>query len=141
MNSEDSHLSAAQREVLRQKDEVLTSGGYAVIPHVIYRDVLPKLLEKYNVQTARDCVFLYGYFQAYVNGTSGNTEYMWAFPSVDKIVQDTGIKRNRVKPLCDALEAEGLLVTQRIPWYGHTKKMFMPMYLHGEYCPSTFKDT
>ncbi|MDH5159835.1 hypothetical protein [Heyndrickxia oleronia] len=115
-------------EALRQKESVLAAGGYAVVPHDIYRVVLPELTAKYDGRTARDCVLLYGYFQAHVNGESGGEAYMWAFPTVDKIVEDTGIKRNRVKPLTDILESEGLLVTRRIPWYGHTKKMFMPLY-------------
>ncbi|NYV67576.1 hypothetical protein HYI36_20060 [Bacillus sp. Gen3] len=115
-------------EALRQKESVLAAGGYAVVPHDIYRVVLPELTAKYDGRTARDCVLLYGYLQAHVNGESGGEAYMWAFPTVDKIVEDTGIKRNRVKPLTDILESEGLLVTRRIPWYGHTKKMFMPLY-------------
>jgi len=111
-----------------QKQRVLDAGGYSVIPHDIYRKVLPELRDNYDGQTARDCVLLYGYLHAYVNGQSGGDAYMWAYPTVDQIVEDTGIHRNRVSKLSDILVAEGLIKTERIPWYGHTKKMYLPLF-------------
>lgn len=121
-------LTPEQTEALRQKEYVLNSVAYAVIPHDIYRKVLPELNAKYDGRTARDCVILYGYIHAYVNGTSGNEAYLWAYPTVDKIVEDTGIKRNRVNPLITIMESEGLVITRKIPWYGHSKKLYMPLY-------------
>ncbi|MBT2682646.1 hypothetical protein [Bacillus sp. ISL-37] len=129
MGEEQSKLVS---EVLRQKDYVLNKNngiGYAPIPHNIYRKLLPQLKAKYDGQTARDCLFLYGYFQANVNGQSEGSAYMWAFPNVVQIAEDTGIHKDRIKGLVDILESEGLLVSRRIPWYGHTKKMYMPFYM------------
>jgi hypothetical protein len=115
------------------KAKFLESGtGYAVTPHWIYRDLLPELKDKYDGQTARDCVILYGYMHAYVNGQSGGDAYMWAFPTLDQIVSETGIHRNRVKKLSDILEHEGVMVTKKIPWYGHTKKLYKPLYDRGK---------
>lgn len=125
------NLTQEQREAVRQKDYVLSKGnkvGYAPIPHTLYQRVLPELVAKYDGQTARDCVFLYTYIHAYVHGTSGKNEYMWAFPTVKKIREDTGIHGDRIKGLFDILESEGLILTRKIPWYGHTKKMYMPLY-------------
>jgi hypothetical protein len=115
-------------EALRQKEHVLSVGSYAIIPHDIYRKLLPDLKAKYDGQTARDCVVLYGYMHAYTNGQSEGNAYMWAFPTVDQIVEDTGIHRNRIKGLTDILVHEGVMMTKKIPWYGHTKKMYMPLY-------------
>lgn len=116
-------------EALRQKTALLNGGnGYAPIPHNIYRDLLPELKAKYDGQTARDCVILYGYMQAYANGQSEGTAYMWAFPNVVQIAQDTGIHKDRIKGLIDILVSEGVMVTRKIPWYGHTKKMYLPLY-------------
>jgi hypothetical protein len=115
-------------EALRQKDHVLSAGSYAIIPHDIYRKLLPDLKAKYDGQTARDCVVLYGYMHAYTNGQSEGSAYMWAFPTVDQIIEDTGIHRNRIKGLTDILVHEGIMMTKKIPWYGHTKKMYMPLY-------------
>lgn len=115
-------------EALRQKDRLLAEGKYAVIPHDIYRRLLPELKAKYDGQTARDCVVLYGYMHAYTNGQSEGSAYMWAFPTLEQIVEDTGIHRNRVKKLADILAHEGVMKTKKIPWYGHTKKMYLPLY-------------
>ncbi|MFJ7855285.1 hypothetical protein ACIQX3_21340 [Peribacillus frigoritolerans] len=117
---------------LRQKKFILSKEnriGYAPIPHDIYRKLLPELKEKYNGQTARDCVLLYGYMQAFVNGESEKDVYMWAYPTVTQIVEDTGIHKDRVKKLIDILISEGVMKVRRIPWYGHTKKMYLPLYL------------
>lgn len=116
-------------KALQQKAALLNGGrGYAPIPHDMYRALLPELKEKYDGQTARDCVLLYGYMHAFANGQSANAAYMWAFPNVTQIVADTGIHKDRVKKLVDILVSEGVMVTQRIPWYGHTKKMYLPLY-------------
>lgn len=123
-----SKLSELQREALRQKDEVLDNGGYAPIPHELYREILPELVTKYDGQTARDCLTLYMYMHAYVNGETGKQAYMWAFPTVKQIREHTGIHGDRIKGLFDILVAEGLMVTRMIPWNGNSKKMYMPLY-------------
>jgi hypothetical protein len=117
-----------QRKYLRQKDEVLR-GRYTPIPHDIYRELMPALKDKYDGQTARDCLVLYMYVHAYTNGQSEGTAYLWAFPSVKQIRRDTGIHGDRIKGLFDILVAEGVMVVKYIPWYGHSKKMYMPLFM------------
>lgn len=128
MSERESQYTPEQRESMRQKSDLLAAGGYAIIPHDIYRVILPELNAKYDGRLARDCIVLYGYLHAYTSGETGKAAYLWAYPTVDQIVEDTGIKRNRVKPLADVLEAEGLLLARKIPWNGHTRKLYMPMY-------------
>ena len=126
-----SDLSPEQQKVLRQKERVLSKEngvGYTPIPHWIYRELLPGLNDKYDGPTARDCLTLYMYLHAHVNGQSGNATYMWAFPTVAQIIKDTGIHRNRLKKLCDILVAEGVITTKKVPWHGHMKKMYMPLF-------------
>jgi hypothetical protein len=112
---------------LQQKKRVLDD-GYTPTPHYIYRDLLPELVAKYDGMTARDCIVLLGYFHAYVNGESNKDTYMWAYPNVSQIAANTGIDGNRVAPLVNVLETEGLLITKKITWNGHQKKMYMPLY-------------
>lgn len=121
-------LTELQREALRQKEEVLASGSYTPIPHAMYREILPELAAKYDGQTARDCLTLYMYIHAYVNGETGKQAYMWAFPTVKQIREHTGIHGDRIKGLFDILVAEGLMITRLIPRHGNTKKMYMPLY-------------
>ncbi|MDQ0174391.1 helix-turn-helix domain-containing protein [Bacillus chungangensis] len=123
-------LTKEQREVLRQKECLLSGNdvGYTPIPHDIYRKLLPELKAKYDGMTARDCVLLYGYLQAYVNGQNSSTTYMWAYPSVKQISSDTGIHKDRIKPLVDILEKEGVLISKMVSYRGHLKKMYMPLY-------------
>jgi murein endopeptidase len=125
-------MNEKQVKALRQKAYVLASDnkvGYAPIPHDLYRKTLPEMTAKYDGRTARDCIALYGYLHAHVNGESTKDTYMWAYPTIDAIEADLGIKRSRIKKLADILTAEGLLLTEKRPWYGHTKKMYMPLYL------------
>jgi hypothetical protein len=118
-----------RRKAQAQKERLLSGGkGYTPTPHWIYRDWLPELKEKYDGQTARDCVILLGYMHAYANGQSGGDVYMWAFPNVVQVAQDTGIHKDRIKGLVDILVSEGVMVTQRKKWYGHTKKMYLPLF-------------
>ncbi|PAD35966.1 hypothetical protein [Terribacillus saccharophilus] len=128
MSANESKLTGLQREAKRQKQAVLENGKYAPIPHRIYREVLPELKEKYDGQTARDCLTLYMYCHAYVNGLSDTAEYYWAYPTVKKIIEDTGLHKDRIKGLFDVLETEGLMITRKVPRNGHAKKMYMPLY-------------
>lgn len=122
------------QEALRQKQFILgpNGPGYTPIPHYIYRELLPELKAKYDGQKARDCVVLYGYLHAYVNGQSEKDAYMWAFPTVKQIRDDTGIHGDRIKGLIDILVSEGVMVTEKKPWYGHTKKMYLPLYKRND---------
>jgi hypothetical protein len=125
-------MNEKQAKAFNQKAYVLAKEngvGYTPIPHDLYRKTLPGLTEKYDGRTARDCIALFGYLHAHVNGESEKDTYMWAYPTVDAIERDLGIKRSRIKGLSDILVAEGLLVTERRKWYGHTKKLYMPLYM------------
>lgn len=120
-------LSKEQAEASRRKESVLASGLYTPIPHRLYREILPDLQRKYGARDARDAIFLYTYLHAYVNGQSDKDVYMWAFLTVDQIVEGTGIDRNRVKPLCDILENEALLRTEMKRTATGRKKFYMPL--------------
>jgi hypothetical protein len=125
-------MNEKQMKAFKQKAYVLAKEngvGYAPIPHALYRKTLPELTAKYDGRTARDCIALFGYLHAHVNGEIDKDTYMWAYPTVDAIERDLGIKRSRIKGLCDILKSEGLLITERRKWYGHTKKLYMPLYM------------
>jgi hypothetical protein len=125
-------MNDKQEKAVRQKAYVLAKEnriGYTPIPHDIYRKTLPEMTAKYDGRTARDCIALYGYFHAHVNGEIDKDTYMWAYPTVDAIERDLGIKRSRIKGLVDILANEGLLTTEKRKWYGHTKKLYMPFFM------------
>jgi len=113
-----------------QKQRLLSEGGggYVPIPHAVYRTHLRDLIAKYDGKTARDALTIYMYLHAYVNGTESNDWYMWAFPNVEQIREDTGIHGDRIAPLVRILESEGLIITKMIPWMGNAKKMYLPFY-------------
>ncbi|GIP54745.1 hypothetical protein [Paenibacillus vini] len=115
---------------IQQKETVLARGrgGYSPSLHDLFRVQLRELGSKYDKGTARDAVFLLLYLHAYVNGTEANDYYMWAFPTVAQIRNDTGIHGDRIKPLCQILETEGLLITKMIPWRGNVKKIYLPLF-------------
>ncbi len=127
-------MSESMRELakkaIEQKERALAkgNGGYAITPHYIYRELMPELKAKYDARTARDCLSLYMFLQAHVNGEASKEYYMWAFPTNEQIVESTGIHKDRVKKLADILVSEGLMLTKRVPWYGHTKKLYLPLY-------------
>lgn len=125
-----SSLGELAQLAVRQKAKVLESehGGYSPSLHSLFRVHLKELGDKYKKNDARDAIFLLLYLHAYVNGTESNDFYMWAFPTVKQIREDTGIHSDRIKPLCQILEIEGLLITRKIPWNGNTKKLFLPLF-------------
>lgn|SRR5699024_842145 len=121
-------ISKEQAEAIRRKKAVLDRGLYAPIPHSLYQRELPRLQSIYGRTDARDAIFIYTYLHAYVNGEASNEAYMWAFPNVKQLREDTGIHGDRIKPLVDILVDEGLIYTKHIPWNGSRKKMYMPLY-------------
>lgn len=125
-----SELQRLAQIAIQQKETVLKRGrgGYSPSLHDLFRVQLPELGEKYDKRTARDAIFLLLYLHAYVNGTETNDYYMWAFPTVEQIREETGIHGDRINPLCKILEAEGLLVTKMIPWRGNSKKLYLPLF-------------
>lgn len=101
-------------------------GGNGQVPHDLWRRIIPIAREygKSNV----DIMLLYTYLVANVNGEKENDRYMAAFPSVEKIAQDTGLSRNRLPKLSKILVASGLLKTV----YDYTgfkrQKLYYPQY-------------
>ncbi|MEC1023556.1 helix-turn-helix domain-containing protein [Bacillus paralicheniformis] len=100
--------------------------GNAPIPHDLWRRLIPiaREYEKGNVAIAQ----LYTYLLAYVNGRSDNDRYMSAFPSTDKIAEETGIGRNRIARLANVLEAVGLLETAYDYTLSRRNKLYYPQY-------------
>ena len=120
-------LTKEQAEAIRRKQDVLNNGLYTPIPHRLYREILPQMQAKYGKADARDALFIYGYLHAFVNGESDKDVYLWTYLSVDQIVERTGIDRSRIKPLCDILENEGLLITEVKRTATGRKKYYMPL--------------
>lgn len=117
---------------LNQKRRLQKAGGYIMIPAEIPRRLLPELVEKYGGRTARDAFTLFTYLHSYVNGSTDNALYMWAFPAFEDIVKDTGIHRNRISTLVAILKAEGLLKTSSVASGGHRKNVYLPLFYAEE---------
>lgn len=113
-------------EAARRKSACLERGHYAPIPHDLFRRLVPiaREYDKGNVHMAA----LYTYLLALVNGQPDNDRYMSAFPSVQRIADETGIGRNRVKPLCDVLEAVGLVKSAMDYTSNKRDKLYYPQY-------------
>jgi hypothetical protein len=94
-------------EAARRKSAFLDRGHYAPVPHDLFRRLIP-IAREYDKSNAHIAT-VYTYLLSMVNGQTDNDRYMSAFPSVQRIADETGIGRNRIKPLCDVLEAVGLV--------------------------------
>lgn len=116
--------SAKRKAYAMAKDNGLS--GNAPIPHDLWRRLIPiaKEYDKGNATIAQ----LYSYLLAYVNGQTENDRYMSAFTSVERIADETGIGRNRLKRLSDVLEAVGLLRTAYDYTGNKREKLYYPMY-------------
>lgn len=114
------------RESTRKKAECLDRGFYAPVPHDLFRRIVPIVREydKANVHI----VTLYTYLLSMVNGQPDNDRYMSAFPSVVRIADETGIGKNRVKRLCDVLEAVGLVKSVLDYTSNKRDKLYYPQY-------------
>ncbi|CAM2952243.1 hypothetical protein PASE110613_09175 [Paenibacillus sediminis] len=113
-------------ESTRKKTECLDRGFYAPVPHDLFRRIVPiaREYDKANVHI----VTLYTYLLSMVNGQPDNDRYMSAFPSVMRIADETGIGRNRVKRLCDVLEAVGLVKSAMDYTSNKRDKLYYPQY-------------
>lgn len=100
--------------------------GYGTIPHDLWRRIIP-IARQYDKGIV-DIALLYSYLIANVNGQPENDRYMSAFKSVESIAAETGIGRNRVRPLADALEAVGLLKTAYDYAGNKRDKLYYPQY-------------
>lgn len=112
---------------LERKKEVLDRGCFTPVPHILMREIMVELNQKYDGMTARDCVVFFMYLCSYVNGEKMSENYMWAYPTTEQIARDTGIHKDRIKKLCTILESENLVETVRIGWKGFTKKLYLPL--------------
>ncbi|MEK4630562.1 helix-turn-helix domain-containing protein [Solibacillus sp. FSL R7-0682] len=110
----------------QRKEKALDVGKNGMIPHDLWRRFIPIAME-YDRGNA-DMALLYSYLIAKVNGQPDNDRYMSAFPSVDRIAEDTRISRNRIAKLSNALEACGLLVTAYDYAANRREKLYYPQY-------------
>lgn len=117
-------------EATQRKEYAMTPGngltGNAPIPHDLWRRIIPiaREYDKANASIAQ----LYSYLLAYVNGMKDNDRYMSAFPSVDKIAEETGIGRNRIAKLSNVLIAVGLIKTAYDYATNKRDKLYFPLY-------------
>ncbi|MDF1510864.1 hypothetical protein PZE06_22275 [Robertmurraya sp. DFI.2.37] len=113
-------------EAAQRKEHALAAGKNGMIPHDLWRRLIPIAME-YDRGNA-DMALLYSYLVANVNGQPDNDRYMSAFMSVERIANETRIGRNRVAKLADALEACGLLRTA-FDYAGNKRdKLYYPQY-------------
>lgn len=115
------------QEASRRKEAALQAGYNGMIPHDLWRRLIP-IAREYGGKRVADMALLYSYLVANVNGQPENDRYMSAWVSVDKIVAETGIGKNRVAPLADALEAVGLLKTAYDYTGNKRNKLYYPQY-------------
>jgi uncharacterized protein related to proFAR isomerase len=115
-------------QALQRKQAALQAqeSGYAPLPNNIGRDFLPRIVaqDKRN----RDAIVLYVYLLAHVNGQAENPRYMSAWPTVEKIAEDTGIDKNRLTHLCRILTEAGILATDYIYSLNKREKLYYPLY-------------
>ncbi|MGF9727455.1 helix-turn-helix domain-containing protein [Bacillus licheniformis] len=113
-----------RKKYAMEKDNGLS--GNAPIPHDLWRRLVPiaREYEKGNGSMAQ----LYTYLLAHVNGHPDNDRYMSAFPSTDRIAEETGIGRNRIARLAKVLEAVGLLKSAYDYTLSRRNKLYYPQY-------------
>ncbi|HFK1514766.1 TPA: helix-turn-helix domain-containing protein [Bacillus cereus] len=117
-------------EAIQRKEYSMTPGngltGNAPIPNDLWRRIIPiaREYDKANASIAQ----LYSYLLAYVNGKKDNDRYMSAFPSVEKIAEETGIGRNRIAKLSNVLIAVGLIKTAYDYATNKRDKLYFPLY-------------
>lgn len=116
-------------EAARRKSACLDRGHYAPVPHDLFRRLVP-IAREYDKSNAHIAT-VYTYLLSMVNGQHDNDRYMSAFPSVQRIADETGIGRNRIKPLCDVLEAVGLVKSAMDYTSNKRDKLYYPQYYSG----------
>jgi hypothetical protein len=114
------------REAEQRREHALNTGNNGMIPHDLWRRIIPIAREYDDKNT--DMAVLYSYLIANVNGQPDNDRYMSAFPSVKRIAAETRIGQNRIAPLADALEAVGLLKTAYDYSSNKREKLYYPQY-------------
>lgn len=115
------------REAQERKESALQAGYNGMIPHDLWRRLIP-IAQEYGGKRMADMALLYSYIIAHVNGQTDNDRYMSAWASVPKIVEETGIGKNRVAPLADALVAVGMLKTAYDYTSNKREKLYYPQY-------------
>lgn len=125
----DSPFYEFAREAKERKEYALGNlGGNGMIPHDLWRRIVPIARDITGNNNVADMVLLYSYLIANVNGQPDNDRYMAAFPNVSTIAAETGIGKNRIAPLADALEAVGLLKTTYDYSSNKREKLYYPQY-------------
>ncbi|MGM0874477.1 MAG: hypothetical protein ACQEWV_06665 [Bacillota bacterium] len=113
-------------------------GGYTMIPHILYREVFPKILKRYrkkgDPEKLRSAFHLLIYLHSMCYG-GGNDErydkrlYGWAFPANKQIIENTGIGKDQLKERKDILQKEGLLKVVKVKSKnGRPKDYYLPFY-------------
>lgn len=126
MTRRHGNFAQLARESEMRKEKALKRGSNSQVPHDLWRRLIPIALE-YD-RRAGAIAMLYTYLLTHVNGQPDNDRYMSAFPSVDRIAQDTGIGRNRVALLSSTLEAVGLLKIAYDYTGNKRQKLYYPQY-------------
>lgn len=122
----DGKFSEYALRAKQRRDYALKATSYGIMPHDLWRRIIP-IARQYE-RWLPDMALLYSYLIANVNGQPDNDRYMSAFPNVDTIVRDTGIGKNRIAPLSDALEAVGLIETTYDYTGNKREKLYYPQY-------------
>ncbi|WP_078552190.1 hypothetical protein [Bacillus alkalicellulosilyticus] len=120
-----------------QKEQLKDNGGWSVLPNAIYKTVIPRIIsDAYDKAYAgakrkpdvKDIALLYGILLSYAN-TEENNDYKGAsWVSTTKLAEHMRISRNRIAPLCNILEANGLIKT--VNFYEGIKRRKLYFALH-----------
>ncbi len=113
-------------------------GGYTMIPHILFREVFPKILMRYRKkgepEKLRSAFHLLIYLHSMCYG-GGNDEkydkrlYGWAFPTDKQITRDTGIGKDQLKARKEILQKERLLKIVKVKTKnGRPKDYYLPFY-------------
>jgi hypothetical protein len=117
------------KRAIQERSELM--GGkeiYLAASVSVAREILPQIV-KQGKASDRDAVLLYFYLLSYVQTNEKSERHMMAWPSLDKINQDTGIRRDRIPKLIRILESVGLLETQVVKGNKKREKLYLPHYL------------
>ncbi|MBA4542906.1 hypothetical protein H1164_08325 [Thermoactinomyces daqus] len=101
---------------------------FGMFPLFAYQKKLPAMLKKYKKSDARDAIVLYMFYLSMVCRIPGHELEGCAFPSMDQITKNTGVHRSRIAKLNEILVKEQLIEQFKIPYEGHAKNVYVPMF-------------
>ncbi|MGW8428137.1 hypothetical protein ACWGJQ_21990 [Peribacillus simplex] len=115
---------------IESKNQLLETGSYEPVSHVIIRKVFPRIIRDAHAYYAekakkegkkrasylqiRDIVPFYLYVQTYLNNQKDRDVYGTSFRTYKDITEDLCIDAHRIKWLGDILEANGLLTKENV---------------------------